>query len=97
MRAAITLTLALALSACATTPAPDLGEAAPVSLPDLPANLDQPAQPLPPSRATTLAELVEEGINDDARYNSLRTRYDALLGLYKCAKEAIENRQQPNC
>ena len=80
---------ALLLMGCATTAEPDLGQAPPARVPALPDNLNQQANPLPPSTATTLPELIREGMDDDARYNELRVKFNALRDLYNCVRDRL--------
>lgn len=86
----IIMVMASVLAGCQTTNAPDLGEASPARLPELPETLSKPAAPLPPSTAETLSEAIVEGMETDRAYNRLATRFNALLRTYNCMASALE-------
>lgn len=47
------------------------------------------AEPLPPITDPTLGGQVESGVDTDRRYIALAIRYNALLDLFQCVREAV--------
>ena len=87
--------LPLALAACATTkdePVPS-GVTA-VRVPELPYPLNQRATRLPDITDNTMGGQVEAGIEADTAYNDVAFRYNNLIDLYNCVKDAINNKQE---
>lgn len=82
--------MALLLGACAHTGLPDLGEAPPAKMPELPQTLNQRATQLPPIVDPTLGGIHKDGVATDMHYNDLALRYNALLDVYQCVKKSLE-------
>lgn len=81
---------ALMLAGCATTHVPDIGQAPPARMPDLPPSLTQRAKRLPPITDPSLGGINADGAATDARFNDLATRFNALLDIYQCTKKALD-------
>lgn len=91
MKRTITIIVAaLTLSACATTHVPDLGQAPPAKMPELPQVLKERATKLPPITDPTLGGIHSDGAQVDMRYNDLALRYNSLLAVYECVKQALD-------
>lgn len=79
--------MAVALTACSTTPTPVVPR--PAEMPALPAPLNQRAQSLPPLVATDLHGHIREGARSDRIYNDLRDRHNAVLTAWDCVRAAL--------
>lgn len=90
MKKLLALAMIAALAGCAHK-TPDFGEAKPVSIPDLPADLAQRAEKLPPLTDPTMEGQLRDAIETDRRYNDVAHRFNSLLDLYECVKQSINN------
>lgn len=85
------LPIVLFLSACTHTQ--DTGLAKSVQIPDLPPNLAQKAEPLPPLTDPTMGGLVKSAIDTDMKYNSKAYQLNSLIDLYNCVKTSINDKK----
>lgn len=71
----------------------ELGEARPVAVPALPDDLAEPAKKLPPITSPRMSDQLEDAIETDRAYNALAHRYNALLSVYGCVREALNDQK----
>lgn len=94
MRTLLTLVLCASLSGCCTpTPTPNV-----VRIPDLPANLQLRAAPLPKLIDPTMAAQTNDSVNTDMKYNAVATQLNQVLTIYDCIKVAVnEQKNMKEC
>ena len=85
------LPLCLLLAACQTT----TGLAPNARIPDLPANLEKKAGPLPQLTDPSMGALVRDGAATDMQYNSVATQTNNLIDLYNCVKTSMNDKKDP--
>jgi hypothetical protein len=86
------LLVALLLSACKHT---DTGTG--ITIPPVPVQLSQRAESLPPNNDATFAGQIRDNNNNIRAYNKVASEKNALLDLYNCVRESINNRREPKC
>lgn len=86
------LVLALLLSACKHT---DTGNG--LMIPPVPSQLADKARPLPANNDATFAGQIRDNNNNIRAYNKVASEKNALLDLYNCVRDAINNRKEPKC
>ena len=84
----------LFLAGCRT---PDTGLAEGVKVPPLPSQLSQKAGQLPPASDKTLAGQIRDNTSNIKAYNNQAYQTNALIDLYNCVKESINNKKEPKC
>lgn len=68
-----------------------------LTIPPVPSQLAERAEDLPPSTDKTFAGQIRDNNNSIKAYNKVGSEKNALLDLYNCVREAINNRKEPKC
>ncbi len=92
MKKIILIMSAILLSGCATTKDPNLELGRSIQVPELPSSLNQRANRLPPLRSGSMAAIQRDGVATDRAYNDLAHRYNAIIDLWACVRQAVNNR-----
>lgn len=96
MKKLIILPLLLVLAACHHTQ-PDTGLARAPVIPELPAVLSKKADSLPQITDNTMGGLVVDGTNTDIKYNDISHQLNAVIDVYNCVRESINNKKEIKC
>lgn len=89
MRTLLILVLCASLAGCGhTSPPPNV-----VRIPDLPANLQLRAAPLPKLIDPTMAAQTNDSVNTDMKYNAVATQLNQVLTIYDCIKVAVNDQK----
>jgi len=95
MRKTVALASLLLLSACMGSNQGTAPGVKPVQVPALPAELSKKAEKLPPITDNTMGGQVTEGVNSDRAYNAVAHQVNALIDVYVCVRETINNNRDP--
>jgi hypothetical protein len=90
-------TLALFLSACATTEPQLAILAKPVQVPELPVELSKKATRLPDITDLTFGGIIKDGAAADQQYNSVANQLNSLIDLYNCVRKSINDKGSTDC
>lgn len=67
----------------------------PVQIPDLPPNLAKKAERLPDITDPSMGGQVLAGIEAETKYNDVAYEKNALIDLYNCVKETVNEEKDP--
>lgn len=95
MRKIVALASLLLLSACMGSNEGVGPGVKPVQVPALPESLAKKAERLPPITDNTMGGQVTEGVNSDRAYNTVAHQVNALIDVYTCVRETINNNRNP--
>lgn len=90
------IALTLFLTSCSKTTGTGL-ETTLRRVPDAPTELTVKARPLAPNNDKTLAGQIRDNNNNIKTYNDVAHRYNTLIDIYQCVKEAINSGKEPKC
>lgn len=68
-----------------------------VQLPPLPSSLASKSENLPPNTNTSMGAQVLDNTSNIRAYNRVATDKNALIDLYNCVRDAVNNKKEIKC